>query len=961
MTDFPIRVVIKPDKAISGTKAVKEQLSSLESSAKKLQKTLNETFQDVKLNQLRRDLTNTTVRLRGVTTQSAKLRRTLTDLNRQPLSRLQRGINATRAGFQRLGRTASSALRDIKRRASEAKIEVGGLGSVIAAVGAAAGIRAIINTGRSFQNLQRRILSVSDGALEAEANLQLIKTVSEETGTALETNAALFQRLTVATRRLGLTANRTVGVIRTLNQAMVLGGASAQEARSALTQLGQGLASNRLQGDELRSLLENAPLLAEKLSQQLGITVGELREMGAAGELTGDKLIAALEGAAGDIDQAFKTLGPSLDQTLQRLENSVLELGPALQPFIRNLSDSLTFMTKLVKEAGDLINLFRDAPGASGAAARGAAGQTFIDQITRRTIGGLGVGVTAPPPERPEFLAQAGQRSSQEVFDFESQKLANQLGVFDRTVENLGPQLDTFRRKLMEAGVSASDLSSAVVALDSVGGNLASTQQFISKQLGLTAESLDAVKKGSTTLVQDINNLITGYTNLGTQVVNSFNAQVAAIRKLERATKGQVQTLKDQSRLIGVEGAEREALTQRIRAEASIRRKKLDLNSAEAKTQLDLIEKLALDNAQRRENVKLQKQQVKSIRDVKTANDSQIQALQTQSRLIGLEAVERAGLAARIQAETTLRSKNADVTSAESQSQLDLIESLARENAERERGIALREEVQQARDDRQIEIANVETFTSRLMDANTAAQQLSLTFADTLVGGINASADALADFAVNGARDFNALKEQLSNIFKDISKQILAAIIKALILRAISGIVGGGGGTDVTTLSAGGIAGLAATGSSTAHSKRSYTVNEGGRELFVSQSSNLAGWAAGRRASKRTHSSRTRLGGRQAGGAVIPGGGALTGFTPPSAGQIIPAADTARLLNQERRGNQPTIIQAPAPKVEVSVTPQIVVGEKVFEAVIKNSDVVQTAIATTVQKNQAGIRQAGSR
>ncbi len=914
MVDFPINVVIRPAKAVSGAQTINKQLSTVEASAKKLQKGLNDAFGGVRINQLRRDLTNTSVRISGATTQASKLKRTIADLNRQPLSRLQRNINTVNTGFRRLGRTAVSTLRNIKKEASGARIEVGGLGSAIGAIGAAAGIRSIINTGRSFQNLQRRILSVSESASVAESNFNLIKTVSDETGTSLENNAALFQRLTVATRNLGLDSSRTVGVLKTLNQALVLGGAGASEASAALTQLGQGLASGRLQGDELRSLLENAPLLAEKLAKQLGITTGELRELGAAGELTSDRLISALEGAAGEIDQAFQGLGPSLDQTFQRLENSVLELGASLQPFVENLSDSLGFITGIVQEAGKLVGIFRQLPGADRAqqASTGAASQTLINQlISRATFGSL-TGITPRGAEGPNFANQAGQRSSRDIFEFESQKLGNQLGAFDPGAD-LAPQIAEFRRQLDEAGVSAKDLSAAVQALDATGGNLASTQRFVAQSLGLTISGL----KNTTLSTKEVAAATTDLIDI-TQKKTLIEIQAAAIvakaiaqeavarRRLERAVKGQIQTLKDQARLIGIEGVAREALSQRIRAEANLRRKKLDINSAEAQIQLDIIEGLARENAERREAIRLQKEQ------------------------------EAARMADVERDETTRRRFGGGGDPGETP---------------------------------QDDVQKIETFTSRLNDANEAAMQLSVTFADTLVGGINASSDALAEFAISGARDFNALKEQLSSIFADIAKQILAAIIKALILRTITGILNpaapAGGSTfqGFTGDIGGGAAfqGLSATGTATAHSGRSYTVNEGGREMFVSQSSNLSGWAASRRATNRTHSSRTRLGGRQAGGAVIPGGGALTGFVPPSAGQIIPAADTARLLNQERRGGGQTIVQAAAPKVEVTVTPMIDIGGEVIAAAIKNSDVVQTEIVSTVQKNQDGIRQAGRR
>ena len=76
--------------------------------------------------------------------------------------------------------------------------------------------------------------------------------------------------------------------------AVRVSGASAATSAAGITQFGQALSSGRLNGDELRSVLENLPRLAQALADGLGVTVGELRRMGEAGELTGQKVAGAL-------------------------------------------------------------------------------------------------------------------------------------------------------------------------------------------------------------------------------------------------------------------------------------------------------------------------------------------------------------------------------------------------------------------------------------------------------------------------------------------------------------------------------------------------------------------------------------------------------------------------------------------------------------------------------------------
>jgi len=89
---------------------------------------------------------------------------------------------------------------------------------------------------------------------------------------------------------------------------------------AGLQQLSQGLASNRLQGDELRSVFENLPLVAKALADELaGGSIAALREMGAQGELTGEVVSEALLKAR----EEAKRLAEALPDTTERAANRV--------------------------------------------------------------------------------------------------------------------------------------------------------------------------------------------------------------------------------------------------------------------------------------------------------------------------------------------------------------------------------------------------------------------------------------------------------------------------------------------------------------------------------------------------------------------------------------------------------------------------------------------------------------
>jgi tape measure domain-containing protein len=125
-----------------------------------------------------------------------------------------------------------------------------------------------------------------------------------------------------------------------LNKAMVVGGGTAEENKRAIIQLSQGLSSGVLQGDELRSIREQAPYLASVLAEGLnkiddrfiGTTVGDLKELGAQGELTSDVVIRALEAMQDQVDATFADKAPrTWAQGLTSIQNTIKVVTAYLQ------------------------------------------------------------------------------------------------------------------------------------------------------------------------------------------------------------------------------------------------------------------------------------------------------------------------------------------------------------------------------------------------------------------------------------------------------------------------------------------------------------------------------------------------------------------------------------------------------------------------------------------------------
>lgn len=126
----------------------------------------------------------------------------------------------------------------------------------------------------------------------------------------------------------------------TLNKALVIGGGTSEENKRALIQLSQGLSSGVLQGDELRSIREQSPYLAQVLAQGLaqvddkfiGTTVGDLKELGKEGKLTSDVVIRAFEAMQDQVDATFADKAPrTWAQGIQSISNTIKVITGYLQ------------------------------------------------------------------------------------------------------------------------------------------------------------------------------------------------------------------------------------------------------------------------------------------------------------------------------------------------------------------------------------------------------------------------------------------------------------------------------------------------------------------------------------------------------------------------------------------------------------------------------------------------------
>jgi len=227
----------------------------------------------------------------------------------------ENGARVVKRNLEEIGAVAERSVRGL-RLLQNALFVLGGAGLL-------QGLVKMLDTLTNFEN---RLVLVTKSTQELNAVQEELFNISNRTRSNFESTAEIYTRVALAVRELGLSQRDTLNFTETLNQATILSGASTREASAALIQLSQGLAAGRLNGDELRSVLEQLPFVADIIAKQLGVTRGELRKLGADGKITTNTIIEAFRNAREEIAGKFAQTVPTVGQAFSVLRTEALRV-----------------------------------------------------------------------------------------------------------------------------------------------------------------------------------------------------------------------------------------------------------------------------------------------------------------------------------------------------------------------------------------------------------------------------------------------------------------------------------------------------------------------------------------------------------------------------------------------------------------------------------------------------------
>ena len=309
-------------------------------------------------------------------------------------------LNGVFASFTTGGRRSANAFGN-----SFANLDLGKY------LNAAAAIAAVASVGKAVKGVTSNIIEMGNQWGQTTAMLKNAAGATGDYKGSLETSLKYANKVGVTTddfiqsaARLRTLAPEVVSnygdaakFTKLLDMNMISTGASTQEASSAMRQITQALGKGIVNGDELNSIMENSPQIARMLAKHLNASVGELKQLGKEGSITGQDLYDTVLENADAIEKQFAAMPVTADRAWNSIKNTVgVRSAEAATAISTNIGKALTAISDsgMVDTFGEMLAGFVPLTNAASTLAA-----TFINQLAPA------VNKTFDPKQVEQFLA----------------------------------------------------------------------------------------------------------------------------------------------------------------------------------------------------------------------------------------------------------------------------------------------------------------------------------------------------------------------------------------------------------------------------------------------------------------------------------------------------------------------------------------------------------------------------
>lgn len=212
----------------------------------------------------------------------------------------------------------------------------------------------IFNAIEEIASIPSKLIKASDAYSGIMARLNLVAGGQEQ---AIALNEQIYQSalrargpydvMADSVSKIAMTAKEAfpdprtvVPFMENIQKLFNIGGTDIERQKDALLQLTQALGSGKLQGDELRSIAEAAPLIEKYIADYMGVSMGEIKQLGADGEITAEIIKNAILGATDEINKQFETIPMKWEDIWTNIQSRISHAFQPVYVEINKLANS---------------------------------------------------------------------------------------------------------------------------------------------------------------------------------------------------------------------------------------------------------------------------------------------------------------------------------------------------------------------------------------------------------------------------------------------------------------------------------------------------------------------------------------------------------------------------------------------------------------------------------------------
>lgn len=235
----------------------------------------------------------------GMEIDSSAARQAKDDLNRlaqsgpaveQALNRLKGAGSSGAAGMS----AVSQATKTVERDMSAARRSAIDFGSAMRAVFAGFTVMSVIDTADAWGQYASRMKMVTEGADEYNhAQDRMVQSALTTFRSINETRESFIQ-LSPVLREMGYTLDQSIDAVDAFSGLLVVSGANAERGANAMEALAKSLQKGKVDAEAWMTIYSTADSIVTHLAASSGKSAAEIRQLGAAGKITGDMLAQAL-------------------------------------------------------------------------------------------------------------------------------------------------------------------------------------------------------------------------------------------------------------------------------------------------------------------------------------------------------------------------------------------------------------------------------------------------------------------------------------------------------------------------------------------------------------------------------------------------------------------------------------------------------------------------------------------